>query len=254
MMVSAKGGGTVAVSDGTSVSVPPGSLGQDTPITVAPEPDMVTVSGATPVGMVYRFGPEGTQFATPATVTLTFDPSLLPAGLSPADIVVMTAPVGSSHFEALTTTVVDATHVSATTSHFSDFVATAKDEGKDKPDLSVDNAADLGAPQPDLAKAQPAADLSQAAADLSSPPDLTARPDLTSACPHTYNVNCTMSTGTGSACGITGYSLDCRQTSCWCSGGNLGKACPKAAPDTGTLNCPGQANMETMWTSCCGFP
>src|SRR5438105_2852305 len=72
-------GGDVAAGDSASVDIPAGALGASTSITITP------TSAAAPdatdeVGTVYLFGPEGTQFELPVTVTLAFDPSLLPTG------------------------------------------------------------------------------------------------------------------------------------------------------------------------------
>jgi hypothetical protein len=238
MVVPAAGGGTVTMSDGTKVTVPANALGQDTAITVATEPNSVTIDGASIVGTVYRFGPEGTQFSQPATVTLAFDPAQLPAGTLATDVVIMTAPVGSTAFVGLPTSLADATHVSAATTHFSDFAAIVKNR------KNSDFA--------DLAQTEVAADMSPTPADLTSSSSL----DLTGTCAQTYSSStCTLTAngGTATQCGL-GYSLNCQQTFCYCSGGNLNKMCPKAAPDTNTLNCPGQANMETIWFSCCMFP
>jgi hypothetical protein len=240
MDVTASSGGTVAISDGTSVAVPANALGQDTPISVGPETNGVTIDGVTMVGDVYRFGPEGTQFMVPATVTLAFDPSLLPSDAVTTDIVILTAPVGSTDFVELPTSLVDAHHASATTMHFSDFVAGVRKKDKN---------ADMSQPQStsDMSAAQ---DLSTSAQDLSSPPD------LVGTCPHNFAaMTCTMTTGgaTGSICSY-GQTLNCQQTFCTCQGANQFKMCQKAGADYMTTNCPGQAAMDTMWTSCCGFP
>ena len=227
-------GGTVSISDGTSVAVPANSLGQDTPISVAPESNPVTLDGVILVGGVYRFGPEGTQFSVPATVTVAFDPSLLPSDATATDILILTAPVGSTEVVELPTSLVDDRHASATTMHFSDFVAGVKKKIKDG----------------DMSQPEPAQDLSEAAADMSSPPD------LTGTCPHYFTaMPCRMTTGgaTGTICSY-GQTLDCQQTICLCSGANQNKTCPKQGADANTLNCPGQTAMETMWISCCGFP
>src|SRR5258706_1937219 len=59
-------GGTVTVPNGPTLTIPAGALSGDTTITVE------TVPGATPSGAVsavYKFGPDGTTFAQPVTVT-----------------------------------------------------------------------------------------------------------------------------------------------------------------------------------------
>ena len=112
-------GGTVALSDGTSVQIPAGALGAVTAITITPDPSAPPPDGGIWVGTPYLFGPEGTQFASPVTVTLPFVPSELPGDAGPDGIAIDTAPAGSTAYVALATTVVDTTHVSAQTSHFS---------------------------------------------------------------------------------------------------------------------------------------
>jgi hypothetical protein len=83
-------GGTLSVTSGPlaglSLVVPPNALASDVELSVrsvsAPNlTDFVTVGAAA------RFEPAGTQFASPATLTMTFDPSLIPAGRTTADLI-----------------------------------------------------------------------------------------------------------------------------------------------------------------------
>jgi hypothetical protein len=53
---------------------------------------------------------------------MTFDPGRLPSGKKATDVLIFTAPLGSSVFQTLPTTVVDDTHVVASVTHFSVFV------------------------------------------------------------------------------------------------------------------------------------
>jgi hypothetical protein len=115
-------GGTVTNGD-TSVTIPAGALSADTTVTVTSTPDAAPPSDATPVGAPYTFGPEGQQFAQPVTVTLPFDASRLPAGAHPSDVVLFTAPAGTTNFVSLGGMLVDSSHVSAQTTHFSVIVA-----------------------------------------------------------------------------------------------------------------------------------
>jgi len=92
-------------------------------VTVDATPSATPPSGGTVVGTPYTFGPEGTAFATPVTVTVDFDPLLLPAGARQSDVLVYTAPAGTDSFTSLASTAVDLTHVSAQVTHFSVFVA-----------------------------------------------------------------------------------------------------------------------------------
>jgi hypothetical protein len=116
-------GGIVLTEDGSSISVPRGALTHDVTISIASDPSAPALADGTPVGMYYLLGPEGQQFDVPVTVTIAFDPSLLPAGETASDIVVFTAPKTSSDYEELATTVVDSLHVSVQTTHFSHVVA-----------------------------------------------------------------------------------------------------------------------------------
>jgi hypothetical protein len=131
-------GGVVTATNGTSLSIPSGALGAPTPITIDVSDEIVP--GA--VGSVYKFGPEGQTFAVPITVTLDFGPDRLPTGKTAADVVVLTAPAGSSDFTSLGGQLSDATHVQATTTHFSIFgaaiaMSTSSDGGEG--DMSVVN-------------------------------------------------------------------------------------------------------------------
>jgi hypothetical protein len=111
-------GGSVSTPGGASVTIPAGALTASLTVTVTPS-SAPGPSGTTMVGPQYDLGPDGTTFAKPATVTLAFDPARIPAGKSAKDVVVYTSSGGSSSFTRLPTTPVDATHVSATTTHFS---------------------------------------------------------------------------------------------------------------------------------------
>jgi ZU5 domain len=115
-------GGTVSTSGGASVQIPAAALAATTTITASATPSAATPSGATLVGTPVTFGPEGQQFTTPVTVTLPLTPSELPSGKSAASVVIFTAPAGSTSYTQLTTSVVDATHVSAQVAHFSTFL------------------------------------------------------------------------------------------------------------------------------------
>jgi hypothetical protein len=114
-------GGSVTLSGGTGVTVPAGALPSNVTVTVTPSPSAPTPAG-TVVGTPYTFGPEGQKFSSPVTVTLAFDPSEIPAGSTAGDIVIYTAPAGTTSYTALPTSIVDSTHASALTTHFSTFV------------------------------------------------------------------------------------------------------------------------------------
>jgi hypothetical protein len=79
-------GGAVSHASGASVVVPAGALTQNTVIEI--EQSSVGApalpAGATLVGQVYAFTPHGTTFSVPVTVTVPFDPALVPSGATPA--------------------------------------------------------------------------------------------------------------------------------------------------------------------------
>jgi hypothetical protein len=117
-------GGTVTTGDGSSVTIPPGAIAAGSSVnvsmTLAPNAPALPASDGVAVGPTYLLSPEGQQFLAPVAVTLAFDPTRLPAGTSANDVVVFTSPAtGTPNFATLPTTVADATHVSAQTTHFS---------------------------------------------------------------------------------------------------------------------------------------
>ena len=78
-------GGTVLGPKGAKVVIPPGALATGTMITIEE-----TSAGAPPLpsgfaasGPMFAFTPHGTIFAVPVTMTVPFDPALLPAGSRP---------------------------------------------------------------------------------------------------------------------------------------------------------------------------
>ena len=113
-------GGTVT-SNGATLTIPRDALTASVEITVAETPGAPTASGATLVGPVFTLGPSGMHFAKPVSVTLPFVPAELPAGATADQVAVYTSPVGSTSFASLGGTLVDATHVQVTTTHFSCF-------------------------------------------------------------------------------------------------------------------------------------
>ncbi|MBI2407888.1 MAG: hypothetical protein HYV19_06290 [Gemmatimonadetes bacterium] len=73
-------GGTItATGGGASLVIPSGALAADVKITVTPKSDPAGDTRAM-AGTGYEFGPEGTQFSQPVTLSLKYDKSKLPAG------------------------------------------------------------------------------------------------------------------------------------------------------------------------------
>jgi len=108
-------GGSISTASGVIVLFPPNALATDTLITV--EPSALIVPNA--VGPAYKFGPEGLVFAQPVTVTLPFSTGRIPNGRSATEVVIETAPVGSPVFVSIGGELMDPTHISSTTTHFS---------------------------------------------------------------------------------------------------------------------------------------
>ncbi len=79
-------GGTVTGPSGAQVVIPAGALASNTQVAVEQSGSGAPAlpSGITSFGQMFAFTPHGTTFATPATVTVPFDPSLVPAGQVPA--------------------------------------------------------------------------------------------------------------------------------------------------------------------------
>jgi hypothetical protein len=123
-------GGSVSAGDGTKIDVPGGALAAETMISITSTPNAAAPGATTLVGTPQTFGPEGAQFTKPVTITLAFDASKLPMGKTAADIVIWTAPAGSTNYVATEVTkVVDASHVSTEVSHFSVFAPAVRGSG-----------------------------------------------------------------------------------------------------------------------------
>lgn len=81
----APAGGTVADATGkVSLTIPAGAVTGTTPISITAKPD--TVRTGHTVGPAYLFGPTGTQFAQPVTMSLGYDASSLPAHTSKSSL------------------------------------------------------------------------------------------------------------------------------------------------------------------------
>ena len=81
-MVGASGGTVNAAQGAVALAIPAGALPAAVALTVAP----AEASGGEQAvaGALYKFGPEGTQFAQPVTLALSYDPAKLPAGVPTA--------------------------------------------------------------------------------------------------------------------------------------------------------------------------
>jgi sugar lactone lactonase YvrE len=111
-------GGTVTSANGNaSVSIPAGALSQTTTITVA----LAANAPAGDIGAAYEFGPSGTSFGQPVTISISYDDTTLPPGVSEAAL--RLGKVVDNQWQTITNSVVDAAAnlVTGTTSTFSTY-------------------------------------------------------------------------------------------------------------------------------------
>jgi uncharacterized delta-60 repeat protein len=78
-------GGTVTEPSGAKVVIPAGALATnvDIKVTQTSAGAPALPAGVTAAGAVFAFTPHGTTFAVSATITVPFDPALVPAGATP---------------------------------------------------------------------------------------------------------------------------------------------------------------------------
>ncbi|UCD37354.1 MAG: tandem-95 repeat protein [Fidelibacterota bacterium] len=113
-------GGTVSSPDGATIDIPSGALSGDVDIQIGTY--TTPPLGADVAGLVYFFGPTGTQFATPVTITVPYDPALIPEGYSESDLALLLYDESNGSWEILPSSVNTITHmVTGTTTHFSGF-------------------------------------------------------------------------------------------------------------------------------------
>jgi hypothetical protein len=115
-MVTQAAGGTVAVGSSASLAIPANSLSGDTTITAATSAPAATLPNQdTLKGQYYDFGPDGTTFNPPATLTL-------PAGgTAPANAKPVISWYDGTKWNDLDTTV-DGGNLTAPVAHFTGFV------------------------------------------------------------------------------------------------------------------------------------
>jgi hypothetical protein len=114
-LISASKGGEVA-TEGASLDIPAGALGEDTEVTV----EVVEKDGLADeeniASDVYDFGPDGTTFEKPVTLTIDFDASATPDGMT-----AVMAFLDGDAWEPLADSEVSGDMVTATTTHFTLF-------------------------------------------------------------------------------------------------------------------------------------
>lgn len=88
-VVGSDGGTISSADDAVRIVVPSGAVPAGLPITITPtsSPPPPPAAATAVDGTTYVFGPEGTHFQSPATVTIRYDPASLPGWVIPADLV-----------------------------------------------------------------------------------------------------------------------------------------------------------------------
>ena len=106
-----------------SISIPSGALSGSVTIQVSLYNDPPVTDGL--AGPVFFFGPSGLQFASPVTITVPYDPALVPPGVTENDLAVIRYDEAEGSWTALLPSVVDTLNhtVSGETDHFSGFAA-----------------------------------------------------------------------------------------------------------------------------------
>jgi uncharacterized delta-60 repeat protein len=118
------GGGTVIGASGGQVVVPAGALSQNVTILITQSSTGAPAlpAGVTVAGQMFAFQPHGTSFASPATVTIPFDPALVPAGSS---VSLYKTTAGEAGWEIVSGATVSGSSISAAVTGFSYMVAGA---------------------------------------------------------------------------------------------------------------------------------
>jgi len=117
------GGGILTTNDGTTLLIPAGALTADVTITIGLDPTPPPVAGARTLTSGHLFGPAGQTFAVPVCVTLSYEPGLLPAGGTQANVVLYSVVDDAGEYGALPTMAADPTQVTAMTTQLSEVVA-----------------------------------------------------------------------------------------------------------------------------------
>ena len=118
------GGGTVVGASGGQVVIPAGALSQNVAISITQSSTGAPAlpAGVSVVGQMFAFQPHGTSFASPATITIPFDPALVPAGSS---VSLYKTTAGQAGWEIVSGATVSGSSISAAVTSFSYMVAGA---------------------------------------------------------------------------------------------------------------------------------
>jgi len=129
-------GKAITTSDGKmTLDLPSNALTNETTISIHPIQNLFA-AGYTVVS-AYRFGPEGTSFLKPATLSVKYDPSSLPSGLNEGDLRLFTQQSDGDFAELEDSFVNLEDHVaSGKVSHFS-FVSVAAPTRTEEPEVAA---------------------------------------------------------------------------------------------------------------------
>ena len=122
LLVGASGGVVRPAAGGATLTIPAGALATDVVITVEAGTPPPPSSFGTPIGGGFTFGPSGTTFATPATLTLGYDPASVAPGLGAGDFYIATSDDGLTWTPIPATVDLIAHTVTAPIAHFSFYV------------------------------------------------------------------------------------------------------------------------------------
>ena len=116
-------GGEVSSQSGTFINIPAGAL--DNTVTIIIGEFAQAPEGPELAGVLYFYGPTGLQFNVPVTVTVPYDPDLIPDGASPYDLVLLIYNEGTDKWTVADSSVVNLAYQTVTgwITHFSGFAA-----------------------------------------------------------------------------------------------------------------------------------
>jgi uncharacterized protein YjdB/alpha-tubulin suppressor-like RCC1 family protein len=118
--IGAAGGTAASSNNAATVVIPAGALAGNTAVTVASATSVLANAGLV-TGSAFEFGPAGTTFTVPVTITIKYDPATLPANVAESSLKLYTS-TGSDWTAVSGSTVDVAAHtVSGATTHFSTY-------------------------------------------------------------------------------------------------------------------------------------
>ena len=116
------GGGVIDTDFGAGIDIPAGAL--DTPVNIVISQFAAAPPGVETAGPVYFFGPTGTYFSVPVTITVAYDPDRIPLGLDASRMSLLRYNESDGTWEVIPATVDSIAHlVIGQTDHFSGFAA-----------------------------------------------------------------------------------------------------------------------------------